>query len=157
MTQPTKVRINPEPPHAPDSPRERALREQVNALLAQVDRLKERLRAPTSRKGAAAIAEAYTRASQAEAASGRHRRRMEEAERELSAALRERAVLTARVDAGAERRREMIHVLNALLTCEDDTTLTDGQHDRRMDEVVKRARTLGAAERAAVMRGEGTS
>ena len=56
----------------------------------------------------------------------------------------------ARVAAGAERRREMTHILFALLTCEDDD-LPDCVYERRMDNIIRRARTLVSAEKAAAL------
>jgi len=56
----------------------------------------------------------------------------------------------ARVTAGAARRREAIVILNALLTCEDET-LSDEAYEARLDAVFRRARVLVSAEKAAIV------
>lgn len=62
-----------------------------------------------------------------------------------------------RIAAGAERRREMVVTLHALVTCENDGRLSDEAYDARMDAVVRKARTLVSLERAAILAGkEGT-
>lgn len=61
----------------------------------------------------------------------------------------------SRVAAGQERRREMVLTLNALIRCEDDETLPEDEYERRMDAVVRKARTLVSLEKLALTRGEG--
>lgn len=138
------------------TPREIALQNQVDALISKGVHIAQ-VRKDEAARYERNLATLQVHADAIQKASGKRRRELEESEQKLIAALHERPILIARIEAGVERRRAMVHVLNALLTCEDDPSLTDEQHDERMDEIVKRARTLVAAERAAVLRGEGQS
>jgi hypothetical protein len=57
--------------------------------------------------------------------------------------------LRARVDAGMYRRTQMMWLLGIIVRCEDDESMSDDEHDRLMDEVIKRARSILSVERLA--------
>lgn len=59
------------------------------------------------------------------------------------------ARLESRLSAGAERRRGALLCLNGLLACEDED-MDEAEWERRMDRVVRDARTILSLEKAAV-------
>lgn len=59
------------------------------------------------------------------------------------------ARLESRLSAGAERRRAALLCLNGLLACEDED-MDEVEWERRMDRVVRDARTILSLEKAAV-------
>lgn len=74
---------------------------------------------------------------------------------QIHAAAEEKETLLARVEAGIFRRQRMLWCLNAFLTCEDDTSLTEDEYDARMAEVERQARTLVSLEQRQVLRAQG--
>lgn len=80
-------------------------------------------------------------------------------QQERSAALATRAatleeeaeVLKSRIAAGMERRRAALLALNGLLACEDEA-MDDAEWERRMNDVVRQARTVLSLERSQVRR-----
>lgn len=142
---------------APDtrSSREIHLEAQVKMLLSKSQRIAEVRKEEVARyeRNLAAL---RAHADEVTRASGKRRRELEEAEQKLIGVLRERPVLIARIEAGAERRSAMTHVLHALITCEDDESLTDDQYDARMTEVARRARILVQEEREAILTERGS-
>lgn len=74
---------------------------------------------------------------------------------ELKSEALKQQVLESRVAAGSERRKDAMITLVALLRCEDDP-MTDSEWQARMDTVVKHARRIVSAERAAILAGKST-
>jgi hypothetical protein len=164
----TPVRVSTEPPIVPDTPRERELRKQVNDLHAKMAELRDahkarvaaleaRLQAQkdhirsfeTSAMERQMAASATVKGAESRAAG--YRAQMERTQREAEQNRLERQAMESRLAAGAERRKDAIICLNALLTCEDDD-LTDKAWEKRMDTVVKHARRIVSAERAAILK-----
>lgn len=63
----------------------------------------------------------------------------------------ESEVLKSRIAAGMERRRAALLALNGLLACEDEA-MDDAEWERRMNDVVRQARTVLSLERSKVRR-----
>lgn len=63
----------------------------------------------------------------------------------------ESEVLKSRIAAGMERRRAALLALNGLLACEDEA-MDDAEWERRMNDVVRQARTVLSLERSQVRR-----
>lgn len=63
----------------------------------------------------------------------------------------EAEVLKSRIAAGMERRRHALLALNGLLACEDEA-MDDAEWDRRMNDVVRQARTVLSLEKSATQR-----
>ena len=148
-------RVNTEPSLTPDTPRERELRKQVNDLHEKVAHLRatfaEQLLNMRTNK------EKHERhgpeLDEARGALARQRVQVAKLEEARKHDELERKVLESRVAAGAERRKDAMITLVALLRCEDDH-MDDAEWERRMDTVIRHARRIVTAERtAAVVHG----
>lgn len=163
----TAPRVSTEPPLVPDTPRERELRKQVNDLHAKVAEEKQRrldsVKALEARLQAqkdhirtfetASVERQQQAAASVRGAESRaagYRATMERLQKEVERMRLDAKAMEARLAAGAERRKDAIICLNALLTCEDDD-LSDSAYDARMDRVVQYARRIVSAERKAIL------
>lgn len=138
-------RTLPEQPN--ETPREREYRKQINDLHAKLARQRENLNGQIEamRRARMPASEAL---QHAEKNAADLRARIDQLHAKLSAAQETISAMEERLAAGASRREAAIHALNALLTCEDDDTLSDDAYEQRMDAVVRTARTIVSAERA---------
>lgn len=134
------------------SPREREYVRQINDLKAKVVRQQEHFEGEVARmrntrtvfvlsddsvtKREEVRAECMSRARDAVA-------------EEVDSLRLQNEMLEARISAGIYRRTLLFHIACIVLRCEDDTTLTDDQHDALMDEAIRHARTVVSLERLA--------
>lgn len=142
----TPVRVSTEPPDPLPSPAQ--MLEEFKIRLATYEALVAEAHGPESgdmvRRLGRQLASLNVALKRQNEQLARQRAELSRAQLDLSAA-------EARIAAGAERRKDAIICLNALLTCEDDN-LTDEAWEKRMDTVVKHARRIVSAERAAILR-----
>lgn len=69
----------------------------------------------------------------------------------------ENQALRAAVDAGIERRSDMMYLLNMLVVTDDNQKLSDDAYDRTMELILRKARTIVSAERLAIQRARNAS
>lgn len=142
------------PEQRDETPREREYRKQINDLHVKLSQTRVHYekqidgmrRARTPAQTAVKDMEQHTKGL---------RVLVEKLEADLAAAKAEHNRFEERIKAGQDRRREMVITLNALLTCEDDAGLSESAYEARMDAVVRRARLLVSAEKAAMLPPKG--
>lgn len=153
---PVTPRLNLEPDRNPDSPRERTLRKQLHDVQTRLAVQRNHYE-DTLEKMREAHAKRERHGPELDAARKTiHQLNAEVSDMKAAASrdMTERQMLESRLAAGAERRKDAILCLNALLTCEDDK-LSDEAYDKRMDTVIKHARRIVTAERAAILKERG--